>query len=616
MATGLAMAESNRTTVHLDALVARIEGLVNSISDRDKLVAAMKAQIDGFQEKAERNLNEKYVALEAKLDESLSDELRATVDYTKDLYTRFERMIWLGMLLLAAIAASIGYQTFSSIPDQIAAQIKARATSHESTLEANFAKHKKDLETQLTTARKELADFNDHLKESRDRATRLVTDEVNKITVNYGTGFRDFNVDVWVQTLQRRPEEIETAEIEIVRQLLGIFRSIDFARQARVAATLAARERELPSDVVTLMRNAMEPWDTSKSPESAPIRLQLLVRHGSNAGPVEAQNRMTAAVKAADHDAALATIRIIWQAFTGGRSLAATGAAGSDSPGDRRRGESQRSVREYLPVFQEASKVQALTSRIAPLLLEIRNRSDGRNAEFDRLLAMVLTGADDDTQTMVPFFVELPRFPVDAQLYKASVEYIVRSFDRSQKLPSRLRANIGPNLFAFALRNSGSLKNDEKLRSQTSSLLEQFKAADSLSQLEFNHYFASGGTNVFAGGARLPLTEDSGLQRQIREIQFRDQSWTALQGFKQQDAKSQGLPVTVTGISIDGRDGPDLMLGVEVKVLVGDQEEALRFLGNEKFSLSVHPREIGPNKLRFALEMRDQNLALMIGLAK
>jgi len=132
------MAESSRNAQLLDSLITRMDGLVSSINDREKIVSATKSQIDQFQQRTESLLDEKVGALEEKLNKRLSEQLDSTVEYTKDLYARFERMIWIGMVLLAGVSAFIGYQTFSSIPEKINSEIARIATVHAREIETIF----------------------------------------------------------------------------------------------------------------------------------------------------------------------------------------------------------------------------------------------------------------------------------------------------------------------------------------------------------------------------------------------------------------------------------------------------------------------------------------------
>jgi hypothetical protein len=95
------MVESAKERLALEGLLTRVDALVSSISDREKILSAAKSQIDDFQQKSEKLLRENVDAMEKKLNASLSDDLKSTIDYTKELYARFERMIWLAMVLLA-----------------------------------------------------------------------------------------------------------------------------------------------------------------------------------------------------------------------------------------------------------------------------------------------------------------------------------------------------------------------------------------------------------------------------------------------------------------------------------------------------------------------------------
>ena len=224
------MSESTKNAGYLESLVARVDALVSSISDREKILSAIKADVDAFQAKMEKSLEDKTQALEDKISQTLSTDLKSTVDYTKELYTRFERMVWLGLVLLAAVSAFIGYQTFSSIPEKITSEISKLATNHTREVETLFTNQKNIIESssrQMKSEEERLAakrkDFEQQLAVHETTAARLARERGEQLAVNYGNKFREFQIDVWVQTLQRRSIEVQSAEAEIIRQLIQEF---------------------------------------------------------------------------------------------------------------------------------------------------------------------------------------------------------------------------------------------------------------------------------------------------------------------------------------------------------------------------------------------------------
>src|SRR5262249_40459297 len=87
-AGGLRMKQAPKDASTLEGLLTRIDGLVTSISDRERILSETKSQIEQFQQRTEDLLDQRVAALEAKVSTTLSDQLISTVGYTKELYAR------------------------------------------------------------------------------------------------------------------------------------------------------------------------------------------------------------------------------------------------------------------------------------------------------------------------------------------------------------------------------------------------------------------------------------------------------------------------------------------------------------------------------------------------
>jgi hypothetical protein len=626
-----AVTGSSRDTAMLESLVTRLDALVGSISDREKIVSTTKIQIDQFQQRTEDLLEQKVAALEAKINNTMSDQLNSTVGYTKELYARFERMIWIAMVLLAGVSAFIGYQTFTSIPEKISSEIAKIATVHAKELEATIEANKKTSEAffsaalishktrieQMQKNEESLAakqkQFDESLANIVRESNKAAAAKVEQVATTYDTHFHNFQIDVWIQTLQRPTNS--TADAEMIRQLVQEFDGLDATRQSNAATVLAGRSREIPSNMVTQFKSSLEKWKPGENAASVSARYQLLVRYRSDAVNGEILGKIKQAISNRNEDQVVEFVRYIWQSFGGASSF---GSIGSDEGMlGRRISDASQIFADCLPILRAALESTA-GPRTLPMVLDIRYIVNVRNSDLDSSIAKALPTAADDTRTMSAFFQAMSRFAQDAQLFKASVDYATRTSEGINRLTDRVQSRVPGILLAYALENSAAIRNDDKLAASITDLLSNLRGdenLDGLDKKDITNYLSSG--NIFVGGIKQPLTNDKVL-KQISWIQDKDFSWTPITDFEKKDISlGSGLQAKVLKLSIDGSDTSDEVLGVEIGVEVGGQPYTLKFSGREIFSiqsrLKDHLVESGGRRIRFGIEMRNRQISLMIG---
>jgi hypothetical protein len=613
------MVESAKERLALEGLLTRVDALVSSISDREKILSAAKSQIDDFQQKSEKLLRENVDAMEKKLNASLSDDLKSTIDYTKTLYARFERMIWLAMVLLGAVSAFIGYQTFSSIPDKITAEIGKIAIQHNRDIEKLFAESEASIKKRNVAQQKndetlnsKIQDFDRRIDNLLQDANTSATDKVGQIATNYDTQFRTFQIDAYVQTLQR-----QSIEPEVIRQLVQAFPTLDSTRQSRIVSVLGDRPRELPSNLIPPLKSILEGWKPDAQDVGARLaRYQILVRYRSDVAKSEIQEQIKAAIASQDYDRVTDLVRVIWQVFSGGNPPSTN----FDEPffARRRVTDGPQIISDYLPVIRAALDTSA-ANRVLPMIMELRYLSAARNPEFDLLLAKTLAAAQGDPRTMMALIFSIRGSPEEGhQLYKPSIDFIRRSLDSLTGLPARVRGEIPSILISYAANNSLMLKSNDKLVEDTIDLLSKGgleTTKDGIEQQQFTNYLRTG--NIFVNASKILLTNERTLQT-ISTIQNDDTAMTSVEIEKRETSLGEGVTVKIQRMSVDGADPRDERLGVEIAVDVEGNPQILNFVGSERFLLQSLPQshivEAKGQKVRFAIEIISQQIALMMGL--
>jgi len=113
------------------------------------------------------------------------------------------------------------------------------------------------------------------------------------------------------------------------------------------------------------------------------------------------------------------------------------------------------------------------------------------------------------------------------------------------------------------------------------------------------------------------LSNNSNRQR-IAEIQDKDLKLTEVEiDTKNQTNLGNGVLVRVLKLFVDGQDIDDEILTVEIAIQIGDgAPRTLKFSGSERFTIQSregdHIVEFGKQKVRFGLEMRNQQIAVMM----
>jgi hypothetical protein len=228
------------TSPSYTTMMGRIDALVQSISDREQLLAAARSQIEAVQQDSKRALEEKTKALEERISKSLSDEIKVTADYTKELYTRFERMVWVGLVALAGVSVFIGYQTFSSIPDKINTEIakistdaKQRVDKFYTETDATITKRDLLLKNEDTQVTNRLNDLIRKFDDIEKDANRKAMEKVDRIATTYEGRFREAQIDSYLLVARG-----QSGLAEIISLLVQEFPGIDPQRQSRIAAIL------------------------------------------------------------------------------------------------------------------------------------------------------------------------------------------------------------------------------------------------------------------------------------------------------------------------------------------------------------------------------------------
>ena len=65
-----------------EAIMSRLEALVQAINDREQILSANKSQLDAFERQLETQIQERIGQLETKVDNSLVTAIKSTSDYT------------------------------------------------------------------------------------------------------------------------------------------------------------------------------------------------------------------------------------------------------------------------------------------------------------------------------------------------------------------------------------------------------------------------------------------------------------------------------------------------------------------------------------------------------
>lgn len=604
-------------------LVNRVDALVQSISDREQLMAASRSQIDTLQQETRRALEEKLKTLEDKISKSLSDELKVTSDYTKDLYSRFERMVWIGLVSLAGVSIFIGYQTFSSIPDKINSEIARISTDQKQRLDKVYAdltssSTQRDLllkndDANLTARMNQLVK---RLDEIENDANRRAGEKVDRIATTYDGRFHEFQVDSYLQIARG-----QSGSSDVVSLLVQEFPSADASRKSRIAAVLA--DNDIPQNLIPGLKIAAETW--APQDEAAEItRFQLLIRHRSEQGRTEILERMKRALQQNDYDTVVRLIQYPYQLFSAGSdSVRSPGLAASDTPdfirrnSPRRRGpaDGRSIILDYIPIFRLAIDSPA-ASRVLPMILEMATVANVHDSTLAVLIADGLARSEGGAVLANAVLKSIVEFDEEPRLFQNAIAYLRSNYSKLDRDFGRLdRTGSNRNRFVlYTVKNMASLRSDNQLVDATVDLISKLDSSvDEYDREILATYLQTG--NAFRDGRKLILSSQKNRQ-QISRIQINDMSWTPVEIEKNETPLGGGVIVRVQKLSIDGSDPFDEKLGVEIALDVNGEMISLRFIGNERFFIQSRMPEdviqIGDRSVRFALEILSQELSLMM----
>ena len=537
-------------------------------------------------------------------------------------------MVWVGLLLLGAVSAFIGYQTFSSIPEKIRAEIHAVAEAHKTELDNKFTKLEQNLQTQeaaiKSTAdrvKSEANDADNQIKQIQDNANKSARQRVEQIAIDYTTRFRDFQIDTDLRLLQH-----QSGEVEIVRQLVHAFPNVDPSRQNSIVTTLV--NFEIPESDIAAFKTTLEGWRPANDNAVAQsARYQLLIQHRSNIAKDEIQEKMKIAVQDSDSRQIETLIKYIWQVF---HVSSGNGPAFGLSTGDmaesinelaRQRLLRQRvrivrprvrdieaSASDYQPTFRLALESPAARS-VLKMILEIMEYA--KLPDIESPLAKVLLVSKNDSEIVSSVVPVIPRLTDNSEAYKAVMTILSLNSD---KLKSSEYESLPDDVLAYSSRNLATLKSEEDLRTTVAGvLLPLLGDPGDIDKKMLANYLITG--NLFPGGVTLSLMNEKNKE-EISSIQLKDKPFTPIHIADNLKLNfGEGEVVRIQKVLVDGSDDDDERLGVQIIIDVDGQSHTLSFEGSERLLLQSqkpkHVVETNKGSLRFGIEIKSQRLTLM-----
>jgi len=537
-------------------------------------------------------------------------------------------MVWVGLLLLGAVSAFIGYQTFSSIPEKIRAEIHAVAEAHKTELDNKFTKLEQNLQTQeaaiKSTAdrvKSEANDADNQIKQIQDNANKSARQRVEQIAIDYTTRFRDFQIDTDLRLLQH-----QSGEVEIVRQLVHAFPNVDPSRQNSIVTTLV--NFEIPESDIAAFKTTLEGWRPANDNAVAQsARYQLLIQHRSNIAKDEIQEKMKIAVQDSDSRQIETLIKYFWQVF---HVSSGNGPAFGLSTGDmaesinelaRQRLLRQRvrivrprvrdieaSASDYQPTFRLALESPAARS-VLKMILEIMEYA--KLPDIESPLAKVLLVSKNDSEIVSSVVPVIPRLTDNSEAYKAVMTILSLNSD---KLKSSEYESLPDDVLAYSSRNLATLKSEEDLRTTVAGvLLPLLGDPGDIDKKMLANYLITG--NLFPGGVTLSLMNEKNKE-EISSIQLKDKPFTPIHIADNLKLNfGEGEVVRIQKVLVDGSDDDDERLGVQIIIDVDGQSHTLSFEGSERLLLQSqkpkHVVETNKGSLRFGIEIKSQRLTLM-----
>ena len=136
--------------------------LAIEFQDREQLANQLRLQID-------QRIDQRLDTLQNQLRTDFGSMVQAHRDHITDLYKKFERIVWMTILLIAGVTVFIGYQEFANFPDKINAaisrleadkreQVKVIQENTITELKTTLTTEKAKISTAVTTAETEISD--------------------------------------------------------------------------------------------------------------------------------------------------------------------------------------------------------------------------------------------------------------------------------------------------------------------------------------------------------------------------------------------------------------------------------------------------------------------------
>lgn len=91
--------------------------LADEFQNREQLANQLRLQID-------QRTDQRFDSLQNQLRGDFDSMVQAHRDHIIDLYKKFERIVWLSLVLIAAVTAFVGYQELTSLPNKISKAIE------------------------------------------------------------------------------------------------------------------------------------------------------------------------------------------------------------------------------------------------------------------------------------------------------------------------------------------------------------------------------------------------------------------------------------------------------------------------------------------------------------
>lgn len=257
--------------------------LATTIRDRDGIVSSVQSELDRRAELLRQSITDRF-----------GKEIEEHRAYTKALYTKFERLVWAGLVVVAVAAAIVGYQTTTALPAKIDAAIGDIAKTKRKEVETVY----QNLVTVVDTADKAVATMTavasskhakfhtdiDHTKEqleSKGKAT------INAITVSYQAQLTRLRLDEAIEQLQGKDQRDRH-----LRVLLQAFPDLSEQLEDKTASIVTLLgSTYLPPNVKNEVLRTIEVWNPQQ-PEDKEILLHTRLVLGSEQALSEIEKQL------------------------------------------------------------------------------------------------------------------------------------------------------------------------------------------------------------------------------------------------------------------------------------------------------------------------------------